>query len=47
MDNVIEFIMNGATTWTPEVFIRFVLIFTVLEGIFSLGAILMYVGRGR
>ena len=47
MDNMVQFILNGATEWTPEVFIRLVLVFAVLEGVFSLGAILMYVGRGR
>lgn len=47
MDNMVQFILNGSTEWSPEVFIRLVLTFVVLEGIFSLGAILAYVGRGR
>lgn len=45
MDNIVEFIMNGATTWTPEVFIRLLFVFAVLEGVFSLGAVLMYVAK--
>lgn len=47
MDSMVEFVLNGATEWTPEVFIRLILVFAVLEGLFSLGAIIMYVGRGR
>ncbi|MBO5341972.1 MAG: hypothetical protein J6A73_04730 [Lachnospiraceae bacterium] len=47
MENMVEFIMQDASGWTPEVFIRLILVFAVLEGIFSLGAIIAYVGRGR
>lgn len=47
MDNMVQFIMQGAESWTPEVFIRLILVFAVLEGIFSIAAILAYVGRGR
>lgn len=47
MENIVQFILQGATDWTPEVFIRLVFIFAVIEGIFNLGAILCYVGRGR
>lgn len=46
MDSMVQFILNGADTWTPEVFVRLILVFAVLEGIFSLGAVLAYVGRG-
>ena len=47
MENMVYFITQGGTEWTPDIFIRLILVFAVLEGIFSLAAILAYVGRGR
>lgn len=45
MENIIEFICQGSQTFTPEVFFRGVLVFTALEGVFNLCAVLMYVGK--
>ncbi len=45
MDSIINFIVQGSQTFTPEVFFRGLLVFTALEGIFSICAVCMYVGK--
>lgn len=47
MENIVYFITQGAQAWTPDIFIRMVFTFAVLEGIFTLGALMLYVGKGR
>lgn len=45
MDAIINFITQGSTVWTPDLFFRGLLVFTALEGIFSICAVCMYVGK--